>query len=151
MSDLARKSDIPPLSPFPQFTLDAAKISCDFDLSVKPRPPVTDKPLRQLKFTLNDQLKQMRAALERDFAEFTARMKKLGVNEPLKMDALAFPDHAQLTQRTAKKHQPPPDPPKRQRAKARKGDTRETEARRGHRRPSQRARRRPDSRSNPAS
>jgi hypothetical protein len=118
---MSKNSNIPPLSPFPQFTLDVAKISCDFDLSVKPRVPVSDAPLRHLTFTPNDHMRQMRDALERDFAEFSERIKKLGVNEPLKMDALTFPEHDELGQR-AQKRQPQPDPPKRRKVESRRAE-----------------------------
>jgi hypothetical protein len=90
-ANLVKPSQIPSLSPFPEFAFDLGKITTNFDLSVRPRQPPPERPLRRLTFKATDELKQLRQNLERDFADFSNRMKKLGSNEPLNLEALTFP------------------------------------------------------------
>ncbi|OHT02288.1 hypothetical protein TRFO_30608 [Tritrichomonas foetus] len=82
--------EVPALSPFPDFSLDIGKINESFDLGVKPRPPVENKPLRKLNFTTGNQMKIMRDDLNRDFSEFAKRMKRLSSNETLKLETIKF-------------------------------------------------------------
>jgi hypothetical protein len=90
-SNLVKRSEVPSLSPFPEFSVDVAKINATFDLSLRPRQPPAERPLRRLTFTATDEMKQLRARLERDFADFSMRMKKLESNEPLNLETLKFP------------------------------------------------------------
>jgi hypothetical protein len=86
-------TEIPSLTPFPDFSMDVGRIGGGFDLGVKPRGSTTaEKPARKLNFQTSDQMKNLRQELERDFNEFSARIKKLSVNEPLKLDPVEFPE-----------------------------------------------------------
>lgn len=89
-SNLVKNSEIPQLSPFPEFSMDLGKITESFDLGVKPRTPVNTNPPRKLNFTTGNQMKQMRMELERDFSGFSERMKRLGSSEPLQMETVKF-------------------------------------------------------------
>jgi hypothetical protein len=86
-----KQSQVPSLSPFPEFSINLAPINTTFDLSVRPRQSASERPLRRLTFKATDEMKQLRLSLERDFAEFSDRMKKLASTEPLNLEALSFP------------------------------------------------------------
>jgi hypothetical protein len=89
-----RCTQIAPLSPFPEFHFTIAKLDENFDLRLKPRTAVSERPLRRLSFTPGAQLKELRVALDKDLADFADRMKRLGTAQPIKMETVQFPEQA---------------------------------------------------------
>jgi hypothetical protein len=92
------RTQIPPLSPFPELHFTITKMDENFDMSLKPRTSVSERPVRRLNFAPATQLKELRTALDRDLSDFANRMQRLGTAQPLQMDTLQFPERSVATQ-----------------------------------------------------
>lgn len=96
-SNIVVNSEIPSLTPFPDFKLDVGPITEQFDLGIKQRTPIQTKPPRKMNFTTGNQMKLMREEIAADFMQFSDRMKKLSTNEPLHLETLKLDELHQMS------------------------------------------------------
>jgi hypothetical protein len=82
-SNSIRRPEVPFLPPFPEIPAGVPAIGPAFDLALRPRQPPAGRALRRLTFAVTDEMKRLRCDVERDFEDFSTRMKKLQSNEPL--------------------------------------------------------------------
>jgi hypothetical protein len=76
-TNLVRRSEVPPLAPFPHFQFEPVAIQTDFTFSVRPLTTSTEKGGRRLERPAVNEMKKIRDEVLRDTAQFEDRMKQM--------------------------------------------------------------------------
>ena len=87
---LIKESNVPPLSPFPDFSFEAPQIQTNFEFRVRPLTTQSNRNVKKLHVTSNNEIRKMRDEIQADSAQFSARIHGLKNEEAehshIKMD-----------------------------------------------------------------
>ena len=78
---LIKESNVPPLSPFPDFNFEAPQIQTNFEFRVRPLTTQTNRNMKKLHISTNSEMRRMRDEIQEDSQQFSARISTMKTDE----------------------------------------------------------------------
>lgn len=72
---IVTETSVPPLTPFPDFTFEAPQIQTSFEFHVRPLTTQSNRGVKKLNISSNDEMRKMREEIQADSAQFSSRIR----------------------------------------------------------------------------